>query len=188
MYGTPTMFVDMVKLQQEARFDLSSLHTGIMAGAPCPRDLCEQTIRHLNMKDFVVSEPSTVERTLLLPNCLFLFADRLWSDRDESGLLHVLPGRQRRAHDHHHRVRSCSRLWQDQDVRTVLVVLLLCLPALSFPLDHVEVKVVDPEGKVVPPGERGELCSRGYSTMLGYWGDEEKTREAVTPDRWFHTG
>ncbi len=34
----------------------------------------------------------------------------------------------------------------------------------------------------------GELCTRGYSTMLGYWGDEAKTKEVITEDRWFHTG
>ena len=74
LYGTPTMFVDMVAMQvnniqrichsknpiiltllQEAeKFDLSSLHTGIMAGSPCPKDLCEKAINDLNMKDFVV--------------------------------------------------------------------------------------------------------------------------------------
>ena len=37
-------------------------------------------------------------------------------------------------------------------------------------------------------GEKGELCTRGYLTMLGYWHDEEKTREAIKPDRWFHSG
>jgi fatty-acyl-CoA synthase len=44
---------------------------------------------------------------------------------------------------------------------------------------HIEVKIVDAEGRIVPRGTPGELCTRGYSVMQGYWGDEEKTREAV---------
>jgi fatty-acyl-CoA synthase len=54
---------------------------------------------------------------------------------------------------------------------------------------HLEVKIVDPEtGAVVARGERGELCTRGYSVMHGYWGDVEKTREAIDPEAWMHTG
>jgi fatty-acyl-CoA synthase len=54
---------------------------------------------------------------------------------------------------------------------------------------HVEVKVVDPEsGLVVSRGEPGELCTRGYSVMLGYWEDPERTSEAVDRAGWMHTG
>ena len=54
---------------------------------------------------------------------------------------------------------------------------------------HVEVQVVDPvSGEVLPRGEAGELCTRGYSVMLGYWDDPEKTAEAVDADGWMHTG
>jgi fatty-acyl-CoA synthase len=54
---------------------------------------------------------------------------------------------------------------------------------------HVEIKVVDPvTGETVPRGEPGEFCTRGYSVMLGYWDDPEKTREAVDADGWMHTG
>ena len=54
---------------------------------------------------------------------------------------------------------------------------------------HVEVKVVDPEtGRTVPRGEPGELCTRGYSVMLGYWEDPERTAEAIDAARWMHTG
>ena len=53
---------------------------------------------------------------------------------------------------------------------------------------HIEVKIVDAEGRVVPRGQPGELCTRGYSVMLGYWGDEARTREAIDPARWMHTG
>jgi fatty-acyl-CoA synthase len=54
---------------------------------------------------------------------------------------------------------------------------------------HVEVKVIDPEtGIVLPRGAHGELCTRGYSVMLGYWNEPEKTAEAIDAGRWMHTG
>jgi fatty-acyl-CoA synthase len=54
---------------------------------------------------------------------------------------------------------------------------------------HVEVKVVDPDsGLVVPRGESGELCTRGYSVMLGYWDEPEKTDDAIDGAGWMHTG
>ncbi|GAB2831564.1 AMP-binding protein [Comamonas piscis] len=54
---------------------------------------------------------------------------------------------------------------------------------------HLEVKIVSPEtGETVAPGQSGELCTRGYSVMHGYWGDEAKTREAIDADGWMHTG
>jgi len=56
-------------------------------------------------------------------------------------------------------------------------------------LPHTEIKIIDPEtGQVVPIGEKGELCTRGYCVMLGYWNDEEKTRAAIDNARWMHTG
>ncbi|MDN4058510.1 AMP-binding protein [Massilia sp. YIM B02769] len=53
---------------------------------------------------------------------------------------------------------------------------------------HLEVKIVDADGRIVPRGVKGELLTRGYSVMLGYWGDEEKTRETIDAARWMHTG
>ncbi len=54
---------------------------------------------------------------------------------------------------------------------------------------HVEIKIVDPEtGRVVPRGASGELCTRGYSVMLGYWNDEAATRIAIDAAGWMHTG
>ena len=54
---------------------------------------------------------------------------------------------------------------------------------------HVEIKIVDPAtGAVVPRGETGELCSRGYMVMQGYWNNDEATRLAIDPGRWMHTG
>jgi fatty-acyl-CoA synthase len=54
---------------------------------------------------------------------------------------------------------------------------------------HVEIKIVDPAtGETVERGEPGEFCTRGYSVMLGYWDDPEKTAEAIDADGWMHTG
>ena len=53
---------------------------------------------------------------------------------------------------------------------------------------HLEVKIVDAEGRIVPRGVPGELCTRGYSVMLGYWDEEERTRGAIDAARWMHTG
>ena len=53
---------------------------------------------------------------------------------------------------------------------------------------HLEVKIVDNEGRIVPRGQSGELCTRGYSVMLGYWEDETRTHEAIDAAGWMHTG
>jgi fatty-acyl-CoA synthase len=55
-------------------------------------------------------------------------------------------------------------------------------------LPHIEIKIVDTEGRVVPRGETGEFCTRGYSVMKGYWNDETKTKEAVDEAGWMRTG
>ncbi len=54
---------------------------------------------------------------------------------------------------------------------------------------HVEIKIVDPDtGDILERGQPGEFCTRGYSLMLGYWNDNEKTRDAIDADGWMHTG
>ena len=53
---------------------------------------------------------------------------------------------------------------------------------------HLEVKIIDADGRVVRRGERGELLTRGYSVMHGYWDEPQKTREAVDEQGWMHTG
>jgi fatty-acyl-CoA synthase len=53
---------------------------------------------------------------------------------------------------------------------------------------HLEVKIVDPAGRIVPPGVPGELCTRGYSVMLGYWDETALTDEAIDAAGWMHTG
>jgi fatty-acyl-CoA synthase len=56
-------------------------------------------------------------------------------------------------------------------------------------MPHTEIKIIDPKtSQIVPLGEKGELCTRGYCVMLGYWNDHEKTAEAIDAARWMHTG
>jgi len=139
VYGTPTMFIDLLDVARKEKPDLSSVHTGIMAGATCPEELCRDVVNELNMKDFVVAYGMTETSPVTFQG----FCD------------------------------------DDMKLKT---------STIGFPSDHTEVKVVDDEGQVVPTGVAGELCTRGYSTMLGYWGDKEKTEEVYKQDRWFHTG
>jgi fatty-acyl-CoA synthase len=53
---------------------------------------------------------------------------------------------------------------------------------------HLEVKAIDTDGSIVPRGQPGELCTRGYSVMLGYWDDAKQTAEAIDGEGWMHTG
>lgn len=62
------------------------------------------------------------------------------------------------------------------------------LNTVGYIQDDIEAKVIDAEGNTVPFGEPGELCVRGYLTMLGYYGDDEKTKETIGSDKWLHTG
>ncbi|XP_073949026.1 medium-chain acyl-CoA ligase ACSF2, mitochondrial-like, partial [Choristoneura fumiferana] len=64
----------------------------------------------------------------------------------------------------------------------------LVAETVGYIQDHIETKVVDDEGKTVPFGSPGELLVRGYSTMMGYWGEPEKTRKTLGADGWLHTG
>mgnify|MGYP001253565057 FL=1 len=60
--------------------------------------------------------------------------------------------------------------------------------SVGRPVPHCEIKIVDENGKVVPVGEKGEICARGYNVMLGYWNDPERTRDTIDADGWLHSG
>jgi len=139
IYGTPTMFVDMLSVARQTKPDFSSVLTGIMAGAPCPQELCKNVMAELNMKDFVVCYGMTETSPVTFQGF-------------NTDPLKVKTG------------------------------------TIGFPSNHVEVGVMDTDGHIVPTGVEGELVTRGYSTMLGYWEDKEKTDEVIGQDRWFHTG
>ncbi|XP_055682982.1 medium-chain acyl-CoA ligase ACSF2, mitochondrial-like [Lutzomyia longipalpis] len=62
------------------------------------------------------------------------------------------------------------------------------IDTVGYVFSHLEAKVIDNEGKIIPFSTPGELCIRGYSTMMGYWGDEEQTRNILGSDGWLKTG
>ncbi len=139
LHGVPTMFVTALAHPDFGKFDLATLRTGIMAGAPCPVDVMKKVIADMHMEQVLIAYGQT---ELSPVNFLTLPDDPLEK-----------------------RVETVGR----------------AVPWL-------EVKLVDDDGRVVPIGEKGEVCTRGYSVMLGYWNDEEQTRETIDEARWLHSG
>ena len=139
LYGVPTMFIAELNHPQFARFDLSSLRTGIMAGSPCPIEAMRNVIDKMHMREVTIAYGMTETSPVSFQ-----------SGRDDT---------------------------MERRVSTVGRV-----------LPHLEVKVVDEEGRTVSRGQPGELCTRGYSVMLGYWDDEARTAEAIDGEGWMHTG
>ncbi|MDP1626607.1 AMP-binding protein [Parvibaculum sp.] len=139
LYGVPTMFIAELGHPDFAKFDLSSLRTGCMAGSPCPVEVMKQVISAMNMKDVTIAYGMTETSPVSFQT-------------GESDPLE-------------RRVSTIGRVQP-----------------------HLECKVVDLDGKTVACGEPGELCTRGYSVMIGYWDDDEKTAEAIDKEGWMHTG
>ena len=140
LYGVPTMFIAQLNHPEFARYDLSSLRTGIMAGSPCPVEVMKEVNARMHMGDVAIAY----------------------------GMTETSP------------VSTQTRIGAPlaKQVGTVGQV-----------HPHVQIKVVDPQtGQVLPVGARGELCTRGYSVMLGYWSNEEATRGAIDAAGWMHTG
>ncbi|WP_440964017.1 AMP-binding protein [Massilia sp. GER05] len=139
LHGVPTMFIAILDHPDFAKYDLSHLRTGIMAGSPCPVEIMTRVIQHMHMREVTIAY----------------------------GMTETSP------------VSFQSSIDDPVNVRVSTV-------GRVHP--HLEVKIVDGSGRVVPRGEKGELLTRGYSVMLGYWGDEDKTREAIDAAGWMHTG
>jgi fatty-acyl-CoA synthase len=139
LYGVPTMFIAELDHPDFAKFDLSSLRTGMMAGAPCPIEVMRRVDQLMNMREVTIGY----------------------------GMTETSPASFQSAVDDplERRVSTVGRVHP-----------------------HVEVKIVDLEGRVVPRGVAGELCTRGYSVMLGYWDEPEKTAEVLDANGWMHTG
>jgi fatty-acyl-CoA synthase len=140
LYGVPTMFIAALNHPDFARYDLSTLRTGIMAGSPCPVEVMKQAKTLMHMSDVAIAY----------------------------GMTETSP------------VSTQTRIGAPlaKQVGTVGQV-----------HPHVQIKIVDPAtGQVVPIGAQGELCTRGYSVMLGYWNNEEATAGAIDAARWMHTG
>jgi len=140
LYGVPTMFIAQMQHPDFARYDLTSLRTGIMAGSPCPVEVMKQAIERMHLRDVTICYGMT-----------------------ETSPVSFQSGRN-----------------DDLEHRTATV-------GAVHP--HVECKIVDPEtGRTVPRGTPGELLSRGYLVMLGYWDDEAATEGAIDRAGWMHTG
>jgi fatty-acyl-CoA synthase len=140
LFGVPTMFIAELGHPDFARFDLSTLRTGIMAGSPCPVEVMKRVVSEMHMAEVAI--------------CY--------------GMTETSP------------VSTMTRRDDGLELRTETVG--RAMPA-------VEVKITDPgTGLTVPRGTAGELCTRGYSVMLGYWDEPEKTSEAIDAARWMHTG
>jgi fatty-acyl-CoA synthase len=139
LHGVPTMFIAELEHPDFERFDLSSLRTGIMAGAPCPVEVMRRVVTRMNMRDITIAYGMTETSPVSFQSAPDDLLER--------------------------RVSTVGRV-----------------------LPHLEVKIVAPDGSIVPRGERGELCTRGYSVMLGYWDEPEKTRESIDEDGWMHSG
>ena len=139
LYGVPTMFIAMLDHPKRAEFDLSSLRTGIMAGATCPIEVMRQVISEMHMGEVQIAYGMT-----------------------ETSPVSMQTGP---ADDLELRVTTVGRT-QPQ----------------------LENKLIDTDGNVVGRGEIGELCTRGYSVMLGYWNNPQATRESIDSEGWMHTG
>ena len=139
LYGVPTMFVAMVGHPLIGQLDLSSLRTGVMAGAPCPIEVMKKVIDQMHMSEVTICYGMTETSPVSF----------------QSGVDDPLEKR----------VSTVGRIHP-----------------------HVEVRIVDENGADVPVGTQGELWTRGYSVMRGYWDDAERTAEAIVDGGWMRTG
>jgi len=139
LHGVPTMFIAILDHPAFARFNLSSLRTGIMAGAPCPIEVMKRVNQAMHMEQITIAYGMTETSPVSFQSSV---ADSL--ERRVSTVGRVQP--------------------------------------------HIEAKIVDAAGQIVPPGTPGELLTRGYSVMRGYWNDPEHTTEAIDAAGWMHTG
>jgi fatty-acyl-CoA synthase len=140
LYGVPTMFIAELGLPDFATYELSSLRTGIMAGAPCPVEVMKRVASEMHMSEVTIMY----------------------------GMTETSP------------VSTMTRRSDDLERRVSTV---------GTTMPHVEVQIVDPEtGLTTLRGTPGELCTRGYSVMLGYWDAPEQTSDSIDAAGWMHTG
>lgn len=139
LYGVPTMFNAILNLDDFASYDLTSLRTGVMAGAPCPIETMKRVVDDMHMKEVTIAYGMTETSPVSFQSNL--------DDPIEM------------------RVSTVGRIHP-----------------------HVECRVIDDAGNTVPVGQQGELCTRGYSVMKGYWNDSTQSRASIDTDGWMHSG
>jgi len=137
--GVPAMFIAELEHPEFKRFNLKSLRTGIMAGAPCPIEVMRRCVEQMNLREVTIAYGMTETSPVSFQSAVDDPMER--------------------------RVSTVGRVQP-----------------------HIEVKLIDREGRVVPRGTAGEILTRGYCVMLGYWGDPQLTSEAVDQAGWMHTG
>ena len=138
-HGVPTMFIAALDSPGFERRDLSSLRTGIIAGAPCPAELMKRIMNEMHMTEITIAYGMT-----------------------ETGPV-------------------STQTSIDDPVRRRVETVGRVLP-------HTEIKIVDPDGRILPRGVAGELLTRGYCVMPKYWNDPEKTAKAIDEARWIASG
>jgi fatty-acyl-CoA synthase len=139
VHGVPTMFIAMLDAPDFERHDLSSLRTGIMAGAPCPIELMQRVIEDMHVREITIGYGMT-----------------------ETGPL-------------------STQTLPDDSVE-------LRVGTVGRPVPHTEIKIIDEQGHIVATDVPGELCTRGYCVMRGYWGDPGKTAEDIDDAHWIRSG
>ncbi|PKI06751.1 AMP-binding protein, partial [Shewanella sp. 11B5] len=139
LHGVPTMFIAELEHPQFNQFDLSSLRTGIMAGATCPEEVMRRVQELMYMKEVLIGYGQT----------------------------------------------ECSPLNHITEIDSPIEKQVL---TVGRALPHTEVKIVNEFGDVVAIGQPGEVCSRGYCIMQGYWNDTVKTAATIDSAGWLHSG
>lgn len=140
LYGVPTMFISELYTLDRHPYDLSSLRTGVMAGALCPPEIMKRVKEQMNMHEITI--------------CY--------------GMTETSP------------VSTQTRIGVpfEKQIHSVGTI-----------QDHIEIKIINPETRaIVPRGESGELCTRGYSVMLKYWNSPQATAQVIDEQRWMHSG
>ena len=139
LHGVPTMFIAELDEPDFNSFDLRSLRTGIMAGAPCPVELMKRVMAEMHLEEITIAYGMTETGPVS-------FQTHVNDDLDR-------------------RVHTVGRV-----------------------LPHIEIKIIDDEGLIVPRGTAGELKTRGYCVMPGYWNDPDRTAEAIDGAHWIASG
>ena len=140
LHGVPTMFIAELQHPEFARFTLSSLRTGIMAGAPCPIEIMKQVVEKMGAREITIAYGQTEASPVI------------------------------------------TQTRTDDPIE-------LRVSTVGRAIPDVEVKIVDPAtGVELPSGTQGELCTRGFIVMKGYYNMPEATTAAIDSDGWLHTG
>ena len=139
LHGVPTMFIAELELPSFSDYDLSSLRTGLMAGAPCPVEVMKRVQSDMHMSEILIGYGQTECSPI---NHMTVADDPL-----------------------------------DKQVSTV-----------GRPAPHLEVKILREDGHVCAINEPGEICTRGYCVMQGYWDDAERTADTIDARLWLHSG